>query len=255
MKRFAPFLICLFLVPFLLGMGKKVPYSLTFHSQASDMDLPKSYFPFDLGGQRLLFKVIPEVSQENVVAFHPFPSETGNGQGVALQLDFRGRGSLEIVTRNRRGEYLLAMVNGQPVDFMVMDQPVSNGLISIWQGVPAEVIAAMDKKLPRIKPGGAPSMSDKMEMPPVGDKERKAAYKKSKAEEKAAEKAAEKARKEGKPAAPEVLSLPQAPVSSRMPVEGAPPVTTLPPVPYAPVTPANPVPINSATGEPPLPQP
>lgn len=249
MKRLAPALFALLLTPLLLGMSKKVPYSITFHAQATEQDLPKTYFPLDMGGQRMIFKLIPEVSQENIVAFHPFPSGDGNGQGVALQLDFRGKGSLEIITRERKGEYLIAMVNGKPTDFVVMDEPVTDGLITIWQGITPEIIAQMDKKLPRIRPGGAPSMSNKMEMTPVGKKERKHAYEAYKEEKKAEE----KARKEGRSTEPEVPSLPAAPTSSRMPVEGAAPSpTTTPsaPEPYIPPTPVAPV----TNGGLPLPQ-
>ena len=242
MKRFAPFLLTLLLMPLLMGMSKKTPYVLTFHAQAAPEDPPKTFFPFDLGGQRLIFKMVPEVSQENVVAFHPFDSETGNGKGVALQLDFRGRENLYIVTQSRRGQVLLAMVNGKPADYVVMDEPVADGLITIWQGVTPEVIAAMDKKVPRIKAGGPPSASDKMDMPPIGKRERKAAMDAQKAEKKAAE----KARKEGRSVEPEVPSLPAAPTTHRMPVEGAPTPAPAPapgapapsaPVPYVPPLP------------------
>ncbi|WP_050029864.1 hypothetical protein [Verrucomicrobium sp. BvORR034] len=242
MKRLVPFLLALILTPLLVGMSKKVPYSITFHAQASEQDPPKTYFPLDMGAQRMLFKLIPEVSQENVVAFHPFPAENGNAKGIALQLDFRGKGSLEIITRARKGEYLIAMVNGKPTDFVVMDEPVTDGLITIWEGVSDEVIAQMDKKIPRIKPGGPPSMSKNMDMAPVGKRERKDAYEAHKAEEKAKE----KARKEGRPTEPEVPSLPAAPTTSRIPVEGADPTPAPTPArPGAPepyIPPTNPVP-------------
>lgn len=251
MKRLVPFLLALLLAPLLMGMSKKIPYSITFHAQASEQDPPKTYFPLDMGGQRMLFKLIPEISQENVVAFHPFPADDGT-QGCALQLDFRGKGSLEIITRGRKGEYLIAMVNGKPVDFVVMDDPVTDGMITIWKGFTPEIIAQMDKKTPRIKPGGPPSMNKNMEMAPVGKRERKDAYEAHKAEEKAKE----KARKEGRSTEPEVPSLPAAPTTSRIPVEGADPTMAPTPVrPGAPepyIPPSNPIP--TVPTEPLLPQ-
>ncbi len=217
MRRFAPLLL-LFIAPFLVSMNKKPKFTITIHAQADEMDVPKTMFPVNVGGRRVLFKILPEISQENVVAMHAFPSETGNGQGVALQLEVRGRGSLEMATRMRQGQYLLAMVNGVPVDFLQIDRPVSDGIITIWQGFTPEVVAEMEKKYRKIKPGGAPSMSEDMEMIPSTRKEKK----RSKKLEEEEEKAAEKARKAGKPVEPEIPSLPASPASPQLPVEGGP---------------------------------
>src|SRR5438046_2922115 len=112
--RVAPLLVLL-LLPLVMGFSHKPKFTITFHAQAEESDPRKMMFPMQLEGRQILFKLIPEVSQQNVVAFHPFTTETGE-KGVALQLDFRGRGSIEEATRTRRGEYLVAMVNGKPVD-------------------------------------------------------------------------------------------------------------------------------------------
>lgn len=219
MKRFAPLLLLL-LAPLLIGMSKKQEFSITFHVQGTDTDMPKTIFPLTLDGRPLLFKIIPEFSQANITAFHSFPAPTGDF-GVALQLDFSGRSALEILTRTRTGEYLLAMVNGQPVDYVVVDQVITNGMITIWQGVPQTVVQAMEKKYARIKPGTTPSVSDKIDMVPSTKKEKKRFFQRSKDEEEAKEKRA----KSGKPEEPEKtreFNLPSAPVSTQIPVEGAP---------------------------------
>ncbi|MEY4484748.1 MAG: hypothetical protein RL693_2200 [Verrucomicrobiota bacterium] len=226
MQRYATLLV-IALAPLLLGMSKKVEYSITFHSQASDMELPKSTFPFELEGKRVLLHIVPEFSQQNIAAFYPFPSETGNGNGVALQLDFRGKASLEMVTRTKRGEFLLALVNGQPVDYVAIDQPVLDGIITIWSGVPDTVIAAMDKKFPRIKTAGAPSMSDKMDMLPTTKKEKKKSLEDSKRKPEK-ESGTPVIKSLGGSAEP---ALPAAPLSNQIPVEGgAAPAQITPPV-------------------------
>jgi hypothetical protein len=229
MKRLLPLML---LLAACAGTDEKKPdYSITFHSQASEMDSPKTMFPFDLNGKRMLFKVVPEFSQQNVIAFHPFPSTAGapgGGSGAVLQLDFRGKAQLEIITRTKKDEYLLAMVNARPVDFLVMDQPVLDGMITIWQGLDPETIKKMDKHIPRMnKSGEAPTMSENMEMRPTTKREKMRAYDAAKAEERAAAR--------GKPTtkpAPQSLTLPDAPVSPQIPVEGAPPPLprSLPPV-------------------------
>lgn len=239
--RLAPLLL-LTLLPLLVGFSKKTAVTITFHAQADEMDPKKTMFPIQIEGQPMLFKMVPEASQQNVVAFHVFDSETGD-KGVALQLDFRGRENIEMVTRTRQGQYLLAMINGKPVDYVAIDRVIQNGLITIWRGVTDEVIAEMDKKYSRIKPGTSPTMSENMEMAPTTKKEKKWFWKRDKDQIKEAE----KARKSGKPvpgpAEIPKLDAPRSPTASSIPVEGA--TSPTPP-------PAQPKP--GPTTEPPLPR-
>jgi hypothetical protein len=217
MKRLLP--VLLLLASCATTDEKKPDYTITFHAQATDMDPPKTMFPFDLNGKRMFFKVVPEFSQQNIIAFHPFPGTEGGDSGAVLQLDFRGKSQLEIITRTRRDEYLLAMVNARPVDYVVLDQPVLDGVLTLWHGLPDEVIKKMDKKIQRMnKSGRAPSMSEDMDMRPttLGDKKR--SYD--------AAKKAEREAASGKPSKKrevQSLDLPQAPVSPKLPVEGAAP--------------------------------
>jgi hypothetical protein len=236
--RVAP-LFVIALLPMLVGFSHKPKFTISFHAQADEEDVRKTMFPMQIEGRQLLFKIVPEISQQNIVAFHPFDADNGE-KGVALQLDFRGRGALEMVTRTQRGQFLLAMINGKPVDYVVLDQVIDNGLITIWRGATDELVKEMDKKLPRIKPSGAPTMNQSMEMMPSTKTEKKRSLK----EARDAEKAAEKARKAGKPEKPAIPSLdaPRAPVTNSIPVEGSAPNPVIPPK----ATPAD---------EPPLPKP
>ncbi len=217
MKRYAPLLLGL-LSPLLLGFSKKVEFTITFHALASEMDPPKTMFPFDLNGKRVFFKIVPEFSQQNIVSFYSFPAEGGKGNGLTLQLDFRGRETLEMITRTRKDEYLLAIVN-TPVDFVILDQPVLDGIITIWQGVPDSVIKEMEKKYPRFKKGAAPTMTKDMEMLPTTKGEKKRNLEASQQ----AERAAAAAKKSGKKI-PDArsLDLRSGPVSPQIPLEGGP---------------------------------
>lgn len=210
-------LLVLVLLPLLMGFSKKPKFTISFHAQADEMDPKKMMFPMQMGDRQVLFKLIPEVSQQNVVAFHPFTADTGD-KGVALQFDFRGRGAVEQLTRTHKGEYLLAMVNGKPVDYVVIDRVIENGLLTVWRGVPDETIKQMEKKYPHINPGGAPTMSQNMEMMPTTKTEKKKAL----LQAKEATRAAEKARKAGKPETPAIprLDPPGAPVTNSIPLEG-----------------------------------
>src|SRR5476651_2392995 len=109
--------------------------SISFHSMASENDMKKTMFPVEIGGKQVLFKLVPEFTLENVTGFHSFNSEDGKSNGVTLKLDFRGTANLEIVTRTSMpDQYLMAMVNGAPVDFLALDTVISDGIVTIWQG-------------------------------------------------------------------------------------------------------------------------
>ncbi|HEY2572461.1 MAG TPA: hypothetical protein VGH65_00285 [Verrucomicrobiaceae bacterium] len=224
---------------------KKPDYTITFHTVSSDMDPPKTMFPLDLNGKRMYFKVVPEFSQQNIIGFHAFPSTTGNGKGAVLHLDFRGKAQLELISRTRRDEYLLVMVNAKPVDYLVLDAPVLDGILTIWQGIPDDVIKKMEKHIQHMdKKQQTPSMSSEMDMPPTTRTEKKQAYEQAKE--------AERQSRSGKPPKNEVksLQLPQSQVSPQIPVEGAPP-----PLPPLPQVPGSPPPSQSPEGNLPLPKP
>lgn len=226
MKHFAPWMLIL-LAPLLLSMGKKDDFTISFHSQGSNTDMPKTVFPMTLDGQSLLFKALPEISHNNINAFHAFPAASG-GYGLALKLDFRGANSLELLTRTKQGEYLLTLINGKPADYVIIDRIVNDGMITIWQGVPESVIKSLEKKYPRIKPSSTtPTSSDKFDMAPTTPSEKKSFFKRFKKEEREATKRRKSGTVDEEPTTPSFNlpgnadpSLPAAPTSPQMPIEG-----------------------------------
>lgn len=183
---------------------------ITVFSQGSEMDSSKSIFRRPIEGRQVVFKVIPEFTEKGVVAFHPFPAEDGT-YGVALKLDFKGTNALELVSRMRQGEILLSMVNGTVVDYVTLDRVVTDGIFTIWRGLPEELIAVMEKEYPRIHE--VTSSSEMIDMTPstsfekkdVRRRAEKAAKEKIKAEAEAAEKAS---RGEFDPEAPKGEAVP-----------------------------------------------
>ena len=143
---------------------------ITVHSQGNDMESPKTIFRRNVNGRTMIFKIIPEFSTQSVSAIHPFPADDGT-YGVTLKLDFKGTQSLDIVTRMRQGEILMTMVNGTVVDHVVIDQPVSNGMFTVWRGLSEELVALLEEKHPSITE--LKSSSTFLEMTPSTRKEKK----------------------------------------------------------------------------------
>lgn len=149
---------------------KKEKVVITVHSQGNDIDSPKTIFRRDINGRSMIFKIIPEFSTQSVAAIHPFPSDDGT-YGVALKLDFKGTQSLDIVTRMRHGEILMTMVNGAVVDYVTIDRPVSDGMFTVWRGIPPELVATLEEKYPSINE--LKSSSTFLEMTPSTRKEKR----------------------------------------------------------------------------------
>lgn len=204
---------------------EKHKFLITFHVQGSDMDSPRSIFRQVIPGKQypVVFKVVPEFSQNNIAAMHAFPAESGNGYGVTLRLDFRGGNALDLITRTRTGEIMLAMVNAHAVDYVTIDRPVSDGIITIWEGVPQEVVTEMEKKYPPLSK--LRSMSNAQEMLPTTKAEKKRSKREAeqmiKAEGlKAKDAAAEPRAPAPTPGAPSANGLPTAPTTNKIPLEG-----------------------------------
>lgn len=155
----------------------KDKFTISVHAQGSEMESPRAIMPDLVGNppRKVILKRAPEFSQNQIAAFHSFPADNGNGYGVALKLDFKGTQALELVTRMRGGEILRTLVNGKPVDYVVIDRPISDGIFVIWEGVPEEVVKEMGKKYPSIK--GLQSASPNLDMTPSTKTEKKKAFK------------------------------------------------------------------------------
>ena len=141
------------------------------------MESPRAIMPDTIGNppRKVILKRAPEFTHNNIAAFHSFPADNGNANGVALKLDFKGTQALEMVTRLQQGQILRSLVNGTPVDYVLIDRPISDGIFTIWEGVPEEVIQEMAKKYPPIS--GLKSASSNLDMTPSTNTEKKKAFK------------------------------------------------------------------------------
>ncbi len=203
------------------GMSKKPKFTISVHAEGSAEDNPRMVFPETLGGQRVIFKLLPEFSHVNISAFQPFPASDGNGNGVAFKLDFRGTNALEVATRTRQGQVLLAKVNGKSCDVLTIDRPVMDGIFTIWSGVPDTVVAELEKKYPHISQSR--SAGNGIEMTATTKKEKRDAMKRVADEKKKAAKdaaARAKAEKNGTPLPESTEGFQRGAATNQIPLEG-----------------------------------
>lgn len=182
---------------------------ITTHIQSEAIEHPSEIMTLPIDGQSMTFRKIPEFSQRSISAFESFPAEDGQGYGVLLQLDTKGRNALDLASRTNNGMVFLTMVNALPVDMVEIDKPITDGRFTIWRGLSKETIDEMDKFYPRIK--YMKSSSRFMDMLPSTDREKLNARRVAK-EAEAAEKKAQENKERG--------ILPPAPKTKDIPLEG-----------------------------------
>lgn len=176
MSRILLLLLPLLTLVFTSCQTDKPTFTLSVHSESSEMESPRSIMPDLIGNppRKVILARSPEFSHSNIAAYHSFPADNGNGNGVALKLDFKGTQALELATRMHQGQILRSIVNGRGVDYVVIDRPITDGIFTIWEGVSDEVIAEMTKNYPTIT--GMKSASSTLDMTPSTKDEKKKSF-------------------------------------------------------------------------------
>ena len=146
-----------------LGGGGEIP--VTLHLQAGGYDSKNLVFPGVLPGtsKRLYFRKLPEISQKQMVAFFPFLSESDQrlgsidtlkpeeaSYGAVFVLNKEGRRRLKDLSLANMGKYLVARVNATTSDYLYISEPVTDGLLVVWQGLSPEWLNLLSKKMKRL---------------------------------------------------------------------------------------------------------
>lgn len=132
------------------GGNKGKAARISFHIETEATDNPKMIFPHEMFGKQRFFRRVPEVSSSDLVSFNPFPAEDQASYGAVFQLKDTARRRLAAVTATNIGRWLVCQAFGRIVDGVLVDDPVNDGAIVIWQGLTLEEVMEIDKVMPRI---------------------------------------------------------------------------------------------------------
>lgn len=144
-----PVLLLLFAVSlFCTGGAKKPAIDLRIHGEGIAAEAPTFAFPATLlNGQETYLSRMPLITQREVRAIYPFPAADGS-EGVYLKLDNHGTGLLQQHTMERRGRTLVVLLNGRQVSNLMVDRPVTDGIVSIPRGLSPEEITLLRTVFP-----------------------------------------------------------------------------------------------------------
>jgi len=151
----------LFLALALVGFAqKRNALSLTFHVETNSRDTASFAIPVDLKNlhRQAFIEKMPSITEREVQGIYPFLAADGT-QGCAFQLDNHGTIWLDTLSVEHRGMALVAMVNGRIVCDLLIDKPVTDGIISIPCGLTPADMTILKKKFRLITPGNKPNPS------------------------------------------------------------------------------------------------
>ena len=121
--------------PSAFAMGKRPEKNrLTFHLEGDVTDGPKMVFPLPMGNKKRFFRKSPLTFTKEIVSFKHFVAEDG-AFGATFSFDQAAFNRIAALTTQNQGKWLVAMLNGRPVDAVFIDRPIQDGRLVIWQGI------------------------------------------------------------------------------------------------------------------------
>lgn len=127
--------------------GGKPKHSLSFHAEGQATDGEKRVFSHPVLGEQKFFRITPEITQLDFKAFYPFQADDGTSFGATFFLDDKAAMLLGQISTAGQGRYILGVVDGQPVDYMKIDKPINDGVITLWRGLKQVHLEFLEKKL------------------------------------------------------------------------------------------------------------
>ncbi len=133
------------------AMSTKPKVSVRFYTEANAQIGSTFAMPARLEnmGRDTHLNRVPEFSELQITAIYPFPATDGTW-GCAFQLSEQGRIRLETLSTESRGTALVVVIGtkkGQhQVTDMMIDRPVTDGVITVPKGITEIEIAGMRKQ-------------------------------------------------------------------------------------------------------------
>lgn len=109
--------------------------AVRFHAQVSTYD-PSFSAKVTAGNppRDLFVEKLPSISERDIAAFYPYKAADGTFS-AAFQLDRHGAATLETISAQNKGRYIVAAVGGRAVALLAVDKRISDGIIFIPSGL------------------------------------------------------------------------------------------------------------------------
>jgi hypothetical protein len=143
-----------------LGAGKKYKlYLVTFHLEASKTDNPKMVTPVKLGSdhRQYFFDKIPSFTDHDIRWFYPFSADDGVSYGAAFKFKDHSTTELKAITLTNQGKLLGLRCSDAPLQAVLIDRPISDGIVVVWNGLQQKHLQEFRKRFPHVDDLAPPS--------------------------------------------------------------------------------------------------
>ncbi|MDB9741521.1 hypothetical protein OAB00_01565 [Akkermansiaceae bacterium] len=111
----------------------------------------KLSFPWNTAMGELHFKRGAEFKTIDIESQRPFPSPHVDSEyGMMFKLDKDSTRRLSILTANNNGKHMIIFLNNKPLDMVVIDRQIDDGIICAWRGLSASDVHKADELTHRI---------------------------------------------------------------------------------------------------------
>jgi len=155
MMRRITALACLLATTFLCyggGQQSKNGRLITMHFEEESNSNPKMVTPVKLGSEhrQYFFSKMPTFTASDIKWFYPFTSEDGVTYGAAFRLKDYAARELEEQTLVNHGKLLGVRCSDAPLSVVLVDRPITDGIVVVWSGLLQRHLKEMQKQFPHV---------------------------------------------------------------------------------------------------------
>lgn len=137
---------------------------VAFHVEGEQNDNPKMVVPVKLGSdhRQYFFSKIPSFTDRDVAWFYPFTSDDGVSFGAAFRLKEHKAQELKALTLTNQGRLLGMRCADAPMQAVLIDRPIDDGVIVFWSGLQQKHLQQFKKRFPhvdQVQPSAAPAFA------------------------------------------------------------------------------------------------
>ena len=130
------------------GAARKPAFDLRIHATGTEAEAPTFAYPTTLlNGTPAFLQRMPLLTQREVVSVFPFNAADGS-MGTYLKLGPHGSNLLQQLTSSRVGTTLVVLLNGRQVSNLLVDRPVTDGIVCIPRGLTPDDIEFLTTVFP-----------------------------------------------------------------------------------------------------------
>jgi len=132
-KRFKLFLLFLLLL-FTIAAKRKDSGTIGFYLESAGSEAQKETVKVKINSEVHQVLIKPIFNQKDLEGFYPFLTDEGESFGISFKLKKKASAELQTLSTVARGRKIFTVFGNAPVDFVLIDGPISHGYLTCWKG-------------------------------------------------------------------------------------------------------------------------